>query len=655
MNCHGEADTLDGAKGSVALVGNPNVGKSVIFHHLTGRYVNVSNYPGTTVEISRGAAPFLPEGMVVDTPGLIMLPVHSEEERITASLLLREPFRTVVQVGDAKNLRRTLRLTVQLAEMGLPLVLALNMMDEAEAQGLRLDTVGLAEALGIPVIPTVAVRSQGMAQLQDTIGVATATTFRLTYPAPIEDELHRLAVELPPSPISPRALGLLWLSEDAAIEAWLQESLEASLISRLVERRERLILLLGQPPGETIEGIRQAEVHRIASAALVGHVRRVRSFGERLGDLTTHPAWGLPLLGLVLFGLYEFVGVFGAQTLVGWMEGSLFGRVVNPWLTSWLVRLIPVRLIAEAIVGPYGLWTMGVTYAFALILPIVTTFFLAFGLMEDSGYLPRLAVLSHRLFRIMGLNGKAVLPMILGLGCVTTATMTTRILETRRERLLAVLMLALAIPCSAQLGVVMGMLGAISIQATLVWLAVVAAVLISVGWLAARVVPGERSPLIMELPPLRLPMTANVVVKTAARVEWYLKEVVPLFLLGSLLVFVLDQTGLLSRLARLTEPLVTGWLGLPAEASLAFLLGFLRRDFGATGLFAMQSRGLLTSAQTLVAMVTITLFIPCIAAVLMIARQHNWRTTAAIVAIVFPLAFLVGGGLRLVLTAVGWT
>jgi ferrous iron transport protein B len=655
MKCHGEADTMDEAKGSVALVGNPNVGKSVIFHHLTGRYVNVSNYPGTTVEISRGAAPFLPEGMVVDTPGLIMLPVHSEEERITASLLLREPFRTVVQVGDAKNLRRTLRLTVQLAEMGLPLVLALNMMDEAEAQGLRLDTGGLAEALGIPVIPTVAVRSQGMAQLMDTIGVAAATTFRLTYPAPIEDELHRLAVELPPSPISPRALGLLWLSEDAAIEAWLQESLEASLLSRLVERRERLILLLGQPPGETIEGIRQAEVHRLASAALVGDVRRVRSFGERLGDLTTHPAWGLPLLGLVLFGLYEFVGVFGAQTLVGWMEGSLFGRVVNPWLTSWLVRLIPVRLIAEAIVGPYGLWTMGVTYAFALILPIVTTFFLAFGLMEDSGYLPRLAVLSHRLFRIMGLNGKAVLPMILGLGCVTTATMTTRILETRRERLLAVLMLALAIPCSAQLGVVMGMLGAISIQATLVWLAVVAAVLVSVGWLAARVVPGERSPLIMELPPLRLPMTANVVVKTAARVEWYLKEVVPLFLLGSLLVFVLDQTGLLSRLARLTEPLVTGWLGLPAEASLAFLLGFLRRDFGATGLFAMQSRGLLTSAQTLVAMVTITLFIPCIAAVLMIARQHNWRTTAAIVAIVFPLAFLVGGGLRLVLTAVGWT
>jgi ferrous iron transport protein B len=558
-------------------------------------------------------------------------------------------------VGDAKNLRRTLLLTVQLAEMGLPLVLALNMMDEAESQGLQPDTEDLGRQLGLTVVPTVAVRNQGIPRLQEAIGAASASTFRLTYPPPIEEELERLSVDIPRSPISPRSMGLLWLCGDAAAEAWLQESLPASSLSQLVGRREDMSRVLGEPPGETIQAVRQAEVHRLASAALRDDARAGRSFGQRLGDLATHTVWGLPLFAAVLFGLYGFVGVFGAQTLVGWMEGSLFGRVVNPWLTAWLTRLIPVRLVADALVGPYGLWTMGVTYAFALILPIVTTFFLAFGVMEDSGYLPRLAVLSHRLFRVMGLNGKAVLPMVLGLGCVTTATLTTRILETRRERLLAVLLLALAIPCSAQLGVVMGMLGAISIQATLVWVGVVAAVLISVGWLAARLVPGERSPLLMELPPLRLPVPSNVLVKTAARVEWYLKEVVPLFLMGSLLVFVLDQTGLLSRLARLTEPLVTGWLGLPAEASLAFLLGFLRRDFGATGLFAMQTRGLLTPLQTLVAMVTITLFIPCVAAVMMIARQHTWRTTAAIVAIVFPLAFLVGGGLRIVLTAVGWT
>jgi ferrous iron transport protein B len=298
---------------------------------------------------------------------------------------------------------------------------------------------------------------------------------------------------------------------------------------------------------------------------------------------------------------------------------------------------------------------MGMTYALALILPIVTTFFLAFGVLEDSGYLPRLAVLVHRLFRAIGLNGRAVLPMVLGLGCVTMATVTTRVLETRRDRLLAILLLSLAIPCSAQLGVVMGMLAGVSFSAMLIWAAVVLAVLFGVGWLAARLVPGERSMLMVELPPLRLPLVSNVVIKTGARVEWYLKEVVPFFLVGTFIVFVLDQLGVLTWLASLGQPLVTGWLGLPPEAGLAFLMGFFRRDFGATGLFVLGSQGLLTPVQTVVAMVTITLFIPCIAAVLMISRERGWRTALAMMAIVFPLAFLVGGVLRIVLTASGWS
>jgi ferrous iron transport protein B len=332
----------------------------------------------------------------------------------------------------------------------------------------------------------------------------------------------------------------------------------------------------------------------------------------------------------------------------------LFGEVVNPWLATLASRWIPIGWVADLLVGPYGLWTMGVTYALALILPIVSTFFLAFGLMEDSGYLPRLAVLSHRLFRLIGLNGKAVLPMVLGLGCVTTATLTTRILETRRERLLAILLLALAVPCSAQLGVVMGMLGAVSVSATLIWAGVVVGVLLLVGWLAAKLVPGERTALLIELPPLRRPVASNVLIKTAARLEWYLREVLPLFLVGSALVFLLDRTGLLAVGSRLAEPVVTGWLGLPPEATLAFLLGFLRRDFGATGLFALQSHGLLSPLQTVVSMVTITLFIPCLAAILMMARERGWRATLAISVFVFPFAFAVGGILRLGLLAMGW-
>jgi ferrous iron transport protein B len=297
---------------------------------------------------------------------------------------------------------------------------------------------------------------------------------------------------------------------------------------------------------------------------------------------------------------------------------------------------------------------MGMTYALALILPIVTTFFLSFGVLEDSGYLPRLAALSNRLFQMLGLNGKAVLPMVLGLGCVTMATLTTRVMESKRERLLVTLLLALAVPCSAQLGVVMGMLAGISLTAALIWGGVVLVVLLAVGWLAARLVPGQRSPLLVELPPLRWPQFSNVLLKTLARLEWYIKEVIPLFLLGTLLMFGLDKTGILSIITRAGEPLVAGWLGLPPEASAAFLMGFLRRDFGATGLFVMQTQGLLNSLQVVVAMVTITLFIPCVASVLVIAKERGWRTAIGMVGLIIPLAFLVGGLLNRLLLAGRW-
>jgi ferrous iron transport protein B len=373
-----------------------------------------------------------------------------------------------------------------------------------------------------------------------------------------------------------------------------------------------------------------------------------------LEQWTTHPLWGWFILALVLYGVYWFVGVFGAGVLVGIFEEQLFGELINPWIVGWVERLIPFPFIVDLLVGDFGLWTMGMTYALALILPIVTTFFLAFGVMEDSGYLPRLAALSNRLFQTLGLNGKAVLPMVLGLGCVTMATLTTRVLESRRERLLVTLLLALAVPCSAQLGVVMGLLAGISLGATLIWGVVVLLVFFTVGWLAARLAPGERSMLLVELPPLRLPLFSNVVLKTLARLEWYLKEVLPIFLLGALVMFVLDEIGALAWLIHAGEPIVVRWLGLPAQASAAFLMGFLRRDFGATGFFVMEADGLLNPAQVVVAMVTVTLFIPCIASVIMIAKERNWRTALGMVALIIPLAFLVGGLLHRLLLVVGW-
>lgn len=656
MHCHDTSQKVSiSPGGSIALIGHPNVGKSVLFQKMTGQYVTVSNYPGTTVEVSRSAALNLPETTLVDTPGVLTFPPHTEDEKVTARVLFEENLRAVVQVGDAKNVRRTLLLTVQLAEMGVPLVLSLNMMDEAQQRGVQIDHDLLSKTLSIPVVPTTAVRGEGIEQLTERLENISPTSLHISYPEEIEDALAEVESHLAEAPIEPRALALLWLSGDDTASSWLREHLDSDQLEELRKIRGQLRELFNEPLSGVIQNSRLAYVDRLAGQVVKEAGQRSSGLAARLGRLAAHPVWGLPIMGLALYALYWFVGFFGAQVLVDFLEISVFEGAINPAVSSFIARVIPIPLLADFLVGKYGLWTMGMTYALALILPIVTTFFLAFGIMEDSGYLPRVAVLTNRIFRSLGLNGKAVMPMILGLGCVTMATLTTRVMENKRERFLVTLLLALGVPCSAQLGVVMGMLAGISLTATAIWGSVVLLILLVVGWLAARLVPGERSPLMVELPPLRWPVFSNVVTKTLARLEWYLKEVIPLFLLGTAAMFLLDKVGVLQALIRAGEPLVKNWLGLPAEASSAFLMGFLRRDFGATGLFIMESQGLLSPVQVVVGMVTITLFVPCIASVLMIAKERDWKTAAGMLALIFPLAFLVGGLLNRILLAVGWS
>lgn len=655
MTCHTAASPSLSNLTTLALVGHPNVGKSLIFNWLTGRRVTVSNFPGTTVEVAAGPLRACPQVQVVDTPGIVTLPARSQEEMVTERLLLQERPLTLVQVGDAKNLRRTLLLTARLLAFGRPLVLVLNMLDEAAERGVTVNVAALAQRLGVPVVPTVAVKGAGLAQIVPALATATPPAVEVPYPQAVTEALEALAALFPPAGIAPRALGLLWLLDDPVVHAWLQERLSPPSLARLQAIREALEARLGQPAAEAILQAQLSWVAHLLAAVVTPAAPRRTLWRERLAAAMIHPLWGLPFLGLVLVGLYALVGVFGAGTLVDWLEGTLFGAWINPWVARLVAQWVPFPWLRDLLVGPYGLWTMGMTYALALILPIVLTFFLAFSLLEDSGYLPRLAVLTNQAFARIGLNGKAVVPMVLGLGCVTMATLSTRVLENRRERLLATLLLALAIPCSAQLGVVMGMLAAVSPVAVLIWAGVVLLVLFAVGFLAARLLPGDRTPLVMELPPLRLPVWRHVLIKTAARLEWYLKEVVPLFLLGAAALFTLDRLRVLSWLARLAEPVVTGWLGLPAETSTVFLMGFLRRDFGATGLFMMQSQGLLTPLQVVVAMVAITLFVPCIASALMIAKEHGRRVTAGILLTVFPLAFLVSGLLGRVLYWLGWS
>ncbi len=655
--CHATAPSIQPTGGKIALVGNPNVGKSILFHRLTGQYVVVSNYPGTTVEIAQGSTRAIPDAVIIDTPGIVAFPARSEDEAVTARVLLGDPLQAVLQVGDAKNLRRTLHLAVQLAEMRIPQALALNMMDEANARGLELDIKHIAHALNVPVAATVATRGKGLDNLIDAVSHASVSTIELEYPQVIEEFLAYVDQVMPSGRISSRALGLFWLAGDITVDSWLCEQVGQDECRKLIAMRDEIERVLAQPAYQVISHIRESYVNQLATEALhqTRNEKQHVNFNAWLSHVSTHPVWGIPFLALILYGLYWFVGVFGAGTLVGLIEENLFGEIINPWVVETLQRLIPWQLIVDLLVGEYGLWTMGATYAFALLLPVVVTFFIAFGVLEDSGYLPRMAVLTNKLFSWMGLNGQAVLPMVLGLGCVTMATMTTRILQSRRERLLVTMLLALAVPCSAQLGVVLGMLAGISLTAALIWGGVVMGVLLLVGWLAAQLTPGKRSPLMVELPPLRLPVMSNVLVKTAARLEWYIKEAVPLFLVGTLMLFALDKLRVLPWLIQITEPVVTGWLGLPAESASAFLLGLMRRDFAATGLFHMQNQGSLSPLQVIVSIVTITLFIPCIASVFMIVKERGGRMALAMTAFIFPFALLVGGLLYRVLLFFGWS
>jgi ferrous iron transport protein B len=597
----------------IVLLGNPNVGKSALFNALTGLRATVSNYPGTTVEVYRGRLAGT-DAEVVDSPGLNSLVPLSEDERVTWDLVRSvrgEEGAVVVQVADAKNLRRALLLTLQLGQLEVPTVLVLNMHDEAEARGIRLDLRGLEAALGVPVRTTVATRGLGIEGVTRALASARVPLDHLPIPEEVAGPALALLTGREAPPASPPAF--------------------------LARYHESLLAHAGAIAGR----------HATDGETRGTHLSR------RLGRVAIHPVWGWPILAAVLFTLYEFVGVFGAGTLVDLMEKGLFHGYVNPWAIA-LFSHLPWGFLRDLVVGQYGLLTMGLSYGFAIVLPIVATFFTAFALLEDSGYLPRLAVMSDRVFRLMGLNGKAVLPMVLGLGCDTMATLTTRILPTKKERVLATLLLALGVPCSAQLGVILAMLAAVPISAAAIWFAAVTGIMIAVGWLAARVLPGERSDFVIELPPMRLPALSNVLSKTAARVEWYLKEALPLFLVGTLVLFALDRLKLLDAITRAGEPIVTGVLGLPAEASAAFLIGFLRRDFAATRLFDMSRGGGLDVVQLVVAMVTITIFIPCIANVFMIAKERGWKTAGAMAAFIFPLAFAMGGLVRVVMLALGF-
>ena len=644
-SCHGAGATEDQYLGrKLGIVGNPNVGKSLIFNDLTGGHAVVSNYPGTTVDVTRGKLRAAGcEIQVVDTPGMYSLLPITEEERVARSLLLSEKPDVILQVADARNLERMLSFTLQLLEAGLPLVLALNMMDEAEAAGVKVDVAKLEGKLGAPVVATVATSGKGIDILREKIAAYDRREMpprRVTYEKEIESALASIEQSLSGEyGLSKRSIALLLLQGDVEIEATVKtKEPEHDRIEALVGQTRTAF---GQPLSYVISLARQKEVRSLLGGAVNNESGSGRGFAEKLSRAMMRPLTGIPILVVFLFfGLYEFVGVLGAKTLVGFLENTVFGQWINPWATGMIDRIIPWDVWRALFVGQYGIITLGLTYAFALILPIVGTFFIAFSVIEDSGYLPRLAMLVDGVFKRIGLSGRAVIPMVLGFGCDTMATIVTRTQETKRERVLATLLLALAIPCSAQLGVIFAILSG-STAALLTWALAVTAVFLVVGFLAAKVIPGDRPSFYMEIPPLRLPRLGNVLSKTLTRLQWYLLEVFPIFIIASIILWAGNWSGLLDMAGRALKPLVT-FIGLPPETGPIFLYGFFRRDFGAAGLYQLQAEGLLRGVPLVVTAVTLTLFVPCVAQFSVMWKERGWKTALAIAGFIFPFAFAAG-------------
>lgn len=627
----------------IAFVGNPNVGKSVIFNKLTGQYAVVSNYAGTTVDVTR--ANIIIDGQkyqVVDTPGTYSLMPLSEDEQVTRDLIIKEKPNIIVQVCDMKNIERSLHLFCELSLFKIPMILVLNMRDEALQAGIRINTKKLKEILGIPIISCSATIDDGISDILKLIPQATVSNLAVDYKN--NKDILTIETALKDNSFISKALAVYLLSGDKDIRQYVPEKIKDKIFKLVLETVKNEYKMFA---AQIFHDNNETILNIVSQVKTVKH-RIHKNFMEKLGNICLHPVAGTIIMLFIIYVMYEFVGVFVAGTVVDWIQTKVFEELVNPFIANCFDYIGVGQFIKDLFVGQYGIFTMAIPYAFAIIFPIVIAFFSFFGLLEDSGYLPRLSVILNRLFALVGLNGKAVLPMVLGLGCGTMAVLSSRILETKKERLIVVILLSCAIPCSAQLGIILAMLSAVSLKATMVWLLSIIVSLLFIGKILNFYVKGESTNFIIEIPKMRIPSIINILSKVKMRLVWYMKEVVPLFIVATVGLFFMDKIQLLSTLERLFSPIVVKFLGLPIETTSTFIMGFLRRDYGASGIYTLAQNGFLTGTQILVSAVVITLSVPCLAQSLMVIKEHGIKIATIVFIAITTYAVLFGGALNFI-------
>ena len=480
----------------------------------------------------------------------------------------------------------------------------------------------------------------------------------MIYPQPIEKAISRIeslfSEESQPNwldsyAISHRSLALLILQKDPNI--WLlleQDQLRYQELEIILTTAQNQ---LKQSLSIAIAHSRQEQAWNLEKTVLSEPSQEKTLFTEKLHQITVNPITGFPILLIILYyGIYKFVGEFGAGTLVNIIE-TFFQEQINPVVNQVTAWIFPWQPLQDLIGNDYGIITLGIRYATAIVLPVVATFFFMFSFLEDSGYLPRLSLMLDRVFKSIGLSGRSVIPIVLGFGCDTMATMVTRTLETNRERLIATFLLSLAIPCAAQWGVIVGLLSQ-KPMALIAWAVFLIVIFLVMGFLTSKILPGKPASFYMEIPPLRIPKFRNILTKTWVRMKWYFYEILPLFIWASVLIWLGRLTGLFDILVRGLEPISLS-LGLPQEAAPIFLYGFFRRDYGAAGLFDMQRQGIFNGNQLFIAAIVLTLFLPCIAQLQMMLKERGTTTTILMTSFIFPFAFFVGYCTNIALNLLG--
>lgn len=644
----------------IALAGNPNVGKSVIFNQLTGLDVVTANYPGTTIELNTAATGLDNVTIgILDLPGTYGLGGVSDDQWVTRRCVLEGNPAAVIYICDATNLERNLYMLLQLLDLKLPVVVALNLMDEAKRFGYSIDHEKLSRILGIPVVPTVAVRGEGVQELLKTAvqvaqGKIKINPMKVNYGRDVEKHISDLEavllkkLEEPPDGVSIRALSILLLEGDKEFTEAVKEISGGTEV--LVQARKQAEEIKAEH-GESASLRLSRERHGLAG--MIGAAVKSVSVGklplsQKLWNYTIAPSTGVPLLIVALLGIFAFL--FYVGTFLSDIFSALWGLGPSP-----LIKTIFFTLFGKGALARTLLWGFdgGIEAALAVGIPYVLTFYFILGVLEDTGYLNSMAFLTDTVMHRMGLHGRAVIPMVAGAGCNVPAIIGTRVLPSARERFIASTLIVL-VPCSARIAVIMG--GVSKFAGWGYGLGIFGVTLLLIGGIGFglnKIMPGRSSGLVMEMFPLRVPSLKTTLKKTWFRFKDFIFVALPIVTVGSLVLGLLYETGWVWAISAPLKPLIVGWLGLPLITGLTLFFSVLRKELALQFLvtfgiakYGPEAKNLLffmNKTQLFVYGLVTAIYIPCVATVGVLWRELGWKKTAAIIVLTMGAALLLGG------------